>query len=1097
MKDTDKTKEQLVKELELLRQRVAKLEAAQAECERIAEELRSSAEEFSSSLLENSPNPILVINADTSIRYVNTAFEQLTDFSAAELIGRKAPYPWWTEATPHKSQDDIKEAMSKGMRKVEEVFKKKNGEQFWAEVTSIPVSRGGEIQYYLTIWVDITERRRLEERIRHHNLVLRAIRNINQLIARGADRDSLLKGACDNFVKTRGYSDAWIVLLDDSGKFVTVAEAGLGKDFKPLVEQLRRGKLPDCARKALQRPDIVIIEDRSSCADCSLAKAYEYGGRMSIRLGCGGKVYGLLSASRPSNITIDEEELALFDEIAGDIAFSLFSMEQQEERKKAEAALRQSEKRYRTILEEMQDTYFEVDIAGNLTFGNRAFYLSLGYSPDEMLGMNYRVYTAAEDVKAVYRVFNQVYLRGEPARNFTFKVIRKDGSTGYAELSISPLRDEKGEIVGFRGNGRDVTERMQMEEILRQSEERFRVAAASISDAVWEWNVSDGTVLWFGDIDGMLGYGPGEFPRTLEAWGNALHPDDHDRVMTALQRGVDGVELYDVEYRVLTKDGSVRYWTDRGMTTVRDEMGRSHIMVGACGDITERKQMEEALRRSEERYRTVLEEMEEAYYETDLAGNFTFFNNALCQKSGYSREELMGMNYRVYIPPKYVKKVFSAYNQVYRTGELLKWFPMENIRKDGTRIFVEDSIFPLRNERGDIIGFRGVSRDVTGRMQAEEERRQLEQKAQLAGRLASVGEMASGIAHEINNPLTGVIGYAHLLLDRKDIPVDIRQDVEIIHEGAQRVASIVSRMLAFARQYKPERKWADINELIGSTLYLRAYHLETSNIKVTTQLASDLPITIADPGQLQQVFLNLIVNAEMEMKLAHGGGKLSIKIEQVDNTIRISFKDNGPGIAKENLEKIFDPFFTTREVGQGTGLGLSVCHGIITEHKGKIWVESKLGRGATFIVELPIVTEDSQLVLLEPTAKEPKKVTKAKILVVDDELVIRQFVSRVLSEEGHEVEAVDKAEDALERIKSKRYRLILLDIKMPGISGIELYKQFQEIAPSLAKRVVFITGDVIGARTTVFLTKAKMPYIMKPFDAKQLKTEIKRILARE
>ncbi len=405
--------------------------------------------------------------------------------------------------------------------------------------------------------------------------------------------------------------------------------------------------------------------------------------------------------------------------------------------------------------------------------------------------------------------------------------------------------------------------------------------------------------------------------------------------------------------------------------------------------------------------------------------------------------------------------------------------------------------FPIRNEKGEIIGFRGVSRDVTERKKAEEERKQLEQKAQFASRLASVGELASGVAHEINNPLTGVIGYAHLLLARKDISRDVRRDLEIINEGAQRVAGIVKKLLAFARQTKPEQRYVNINELIHTTLDLRAYELAASNIKVSLQLTRDLPMTIADPGQLQQVFLNLIINAETEMKLAHDKGKLSIKTEKINNILRITFKDTGPGIAKENLETIFDPFFTTREVGQGTGLGLSVCHGIVTEHNGKIWAESEPGKGATFIVELPIITEEKQLELPEPVIEEPKKITKAKILVVDDEPVIRQFVSQVLGEQGHTVETVDNAADALKMVKSKRYRLILLDIKMPGMSGIELYKQFQKIAPSLTKRVVFITGDVMGKRTLAFLDKTKTPYMMKPFDARQLKAEINRILARK
>ena len=513
-------------------------------------------------------------------------------------------------------------------------------------------------------------------------------------------------------------------------------------------------------------------------------------------------------------------------------------------------------------------------------------------------------------------------------------------------------------------------------------------------------------------------------------------------------------------------------------------------------DITDLQMAEEALRRSEERYRTVLEQMEEAYFEVDLAGNFTFFNDAMCSQLGYSTEELMGMNYRVYTPKDDVRRVYKAFNQIYKTGKPFTGLPTERIRKDGTLIFAEGSAFPLRNKRGEIIGFRGVISDITELKRAEEEKKQMEQKAQLASRLACVGELASGIAHEINNPLTGVIGYAHLLLARKDIPRDIRHDLETINDGAQRVADIVKKLLIFAGQHKPEQKLSNINEIVSTILDLQSYDLTSNNISVDFQPASDLPMTIVDPAQLQQVFLNLIINAETEMRLAHGKGKLSIKTENIDNTIRISFKDNGPGIAKKNLERIFDPFFSTRDVGQGTGLGLSVCHGIITEHKGRIWAESKLGEGATFILELPIVNEGKQPMVLHPTAEEPKKVTKAKILVIDDEPFIRKLISRVLSKEGHDVEAVDNAEDALKMIKSKRYSLILLDIKMPGIGGIKLYKQFQGIAASLKKRVIFVTGDVMDERSMDFLTKTKAPYIMKPFDAEKLKTEINRILAR-
>jgi signal transduction histidine kinase len=244
------------------------------------------------------------------------------------------------------------------------------------------------------------------------------------------------------------------------------------------------------------------------------------------------------------------------------------------------------------------------------------------------------------------------------------------------------------------------------------------------------------------------------------------------------------------------------------------------------------------------------------------------------------------------------------------------------------------------------------------RKKAETERIKLEQKAQLSSHLASIGQMAGGIAHEINNPLTGVIGFAELLMARKDLPDDIRSRLEIIHSGGRRVSDIVKRLLTFARQDKTEKDFVDINEIIETTLALRAYEMETGNIKVKTILAPDLPNTMASNGQLQQVFLNLIINAETEMKQAHNKGNLLIKTETVGDAIRISFQDDGPGIAKKDIDRIFEPFFTTREPGEGTGLGLSVCYGIVTDHNGQIYAESKKGKGATFIVELPVGGSD-------------------------------------------------------------------------------------------------------------------------------------------
>lgn len=247
-------------------------------------------------------------------------------------------------------------------------------------------------------------------------------------------------------------------------------------------------------------------------------------------------------------------------------------------------------------------------------------------------------------------------------------------------------------------------------------------------------------------------------------------------------------------------------------------------------------------------------------------------------------------------------------------------------------------------------------RHAIERKQVEERERQLQLQLNLSNRLASLGLMVEGIAHEINNPLASVLGFAELLM-QEDIPENASEAVKTIIDSAQRVKSIVASLLTFARQQKLERTYLNVNNIIQDTLAMRAYPLETGNIKVTTQFDPALPSTMADADQLQQVFLNIIINAETGMKTAHGEGNFLIKTEIKESTIQLSFTDDGPGIAEANLTRLFDPFFSTREVGQGIGLGLSVCYGIIAEHNGQIYARSQPGKGAVFIIELPIVAE--------------------------------------------------------------------------------------------------------------------------------------------
>ncbi|MFC2056222.1 ATP-binding protein [Chloroflexota bacterium] len=362
-----------------------------------------------------------------------------------------------------------------------------------------------------------------------------------------------------------------------------------------------------------------------------------------------------------------------------------------------------------------------------------------------------------------------------------------------------------------------------------------------------------------------------------------------------------------------------------------------------------------ALSESEEKLRRIFESVTDAMVVTDLKSNILDCNEGACKAVRCaSKDEILGRNMVDFIAPFEYDRIGAETQSIFEEGTL-KNLEGTARRVDGTEFPIEAGASVLRGDTGIPIGFVVIVRDITERKQMEKKSREYEQKAHAASRLATVGEMAAGIAHEINNPLTAVVGFAELLL-QEDVPDAVRKNLEIIRDGSQRAAEVVNRLLTFARQHKPLRELVDINDIIRTTYELQRYHMNTTNIKVTMEFDPNLPATAADDRQLQQVFLNLILNAETAIKLAQDGGNLIIRTETVNGFIRISFADDGPGIAEENMQRLFEPFFTTREVGQGTGLGLSICYGIIKEHEGTIHAESKEGEGATFIIELPIIT---------------------------------------------------------------------------------------------------------------------------------------------
>ncbi len=391
---------------------------------------------------------------------------------------------------------------------------------------------------------------------------------------------------------------------------------------------------------------------------------------------------------------------------------------------------------------------------------------------------------------------------------------------------------------------------------------------------------------------------------------------------------------------------------------------------------------------------------------------------------------------------------------------------------------------PCFDAAGNCLYIIHVGKEITEEKKIREQLLQTE-------KMAAVGNLVSGVAHELNNPLAGVIGFSEILLERQE-DAKTKKSLERIRDEAQRAAKIVKNLLTFARKHKPESVMADINGVLGRTLELRAYDLRVNKIKVTTDLSRDLPMTLADPNQLLQVFMNVITNAEQAMREAHGKGTLKITSSVAGSSIRVVIQDDGPGIKPEHLKQVFDPFFTTKPVGKGTGLGLSICHGIMKEHGGTISATSTVGEGTTFIIELP-VARGAPAPAQAPRAAAPPA-PPATVLVVDDEESIRELVKDALSARGHHVDVADSGENALAALASRVYDLVVSDLKMPEMSGQEFYAKLQSDHPRLAERVIFTSGDTVSAETQSFLEKAGRSYLLKPFQVQDLVAEVEKLL---
>jgi signal transduction histidine kinase/putative methionine-R-sulfoxide reductase with GAF domain len=355
-------------------------------------------------------------------------------------------------------------------------------------------------------------------------------------------------------------------------------------------------------------------------------------------------------------------------------------------------------------------------------------------------------------------------------------------------------------------------------------------------------------------------------------------------------------------------------------------------------------------------------------------------------------------------------------------------------------------------------------------------------------KLSALGQLVAGVAHELNNPLSAVLGNAYLAEAKASDP-RIQRHINGIREGAERASQIVRNLLQFARKLTSSREDMDINDVIERVLALVANTAVTQNISVVRDLAPHLPMTAGDPGQIQQVVLNLVTNAFQAM--ADAGGRLTVRSRPLGGRLHVEVEDTGPGIPAEIRTRIFDPFFTTKAVGQGTGLGLSVAHGIVSAHEGRIWAEEAPAGGARFVIELPVRSATPAVAETD----EPPIPRGARLLVVDDEEHVAQVLGDLLEELGARVTIAHSAREARELLGCERFHLITLDVIMPGENGTDFWRELRDKDPGAAARVVFVTGTV-DPSILAFVESTGRPVLAKPYSLKALQTLIATELGR-
>ena len=632
------------------------------------------------------------------------------------------------------------------------------------------------------------------------------------------------------------------------------------------------------------------------------------------------------------------------------------------------------------------------------------------------------------------------------------------------------------------------------ERALATSNERFKLAAQGANEGLYDWDV-EAEKLFFSDrFKKIVGKTLDGSVDSLKALTRMIYPGDRTRVRRAFAKFIRGeATSLGLEFRLVRPDNSRRWVYATGVAIRPPGAQRPSRIVGSLGDITEKKQSEVALRASETRFRGIAEAHPVPVVIIRMADSILLYASPGAESVfGAPLPALIGRSIDRFFSSVAERKSLLDELLMHRQVDL---WEMTLRKADGSPLPVALSA-RLIDYQGRPAAVLGIY-DLTERKRAEEQIAKQQQQLVQSEKMAALGGLLAGVAHELNNPLSVVMGQSVLLQETSQDP-KIIQRAQKIHVAAERCARIVKSFLALARKKPAERAEVSINEVVQGAVDLLAYQLKTDTILLTLDLDEHLPSVFADADQLNQVVTNLIINARQALQNQPPPRKITVMTRENKETrmVMIRVADNGPGVPREIKSRIFEPFFTTKPAGSGTGVGLSLCHNIIETHGGRISIHDTDGGGATFVVRLPVSQNSAQLATLLEAPAAPLAPPRGKrLLLVDDELELAQTLADLLAPDGHMTDIAENGLQALEKIRQNQYDLIISDLRMPVMDGPGLYAAVCENHPEFAARMIFVTGDTLSQNVRDFLTQHRVTVIDKPYMPMDVKRAIANTLA--